>query len=167
MCNYGKAQRVLGLCAATQRHKWKDVFLACASSFCPKKVKLFFPTLSRLLIIWENQPEGAGWRIIFQRSCWGSIKVGYLGVTELWHPWCWLVPNMELLVLPGLLPGEAEFSACKMLQTFFIPEECLNMFGFFFPLIVHPGFLAASGSNVGGKTDSWVDQVHLLCQEVK
>lgn len=33
-------------------------------------------------------------------------------------------------MLPGPLPGEAELFACKMSQTFFIPEECTTVFGF-------------------------------------
>lgn len=67
----------------------------------------------------------------FQRWCWGSIMVGYLGAPQSsvvrGNDCC----QTDLLMLPGLLPGEAEVSACKCckLSLFqWIPEECMGFF---------------------------------------
>lgn len=87
MWNYGEIQWVWGLCGACSKAQMKGC-VSCLCFFCPKEVKHFFHP-SRLFVIWGNQSEGAGWAITFQRSCWGSIKVGYVGTHRTLIPMVW------------------------------------------------------------------------------
>lgn len=42
-----------------------------------------------------------------------------------------LIPMVLTGAKHGAVAGEAELSASKMLETSFIPDECMNVFGFF------------------------------------
>lgn len=77
-------------------------------------------------------PQGAGWAQLLSevvlRQCHGGVPGS---PTELCCAWQRLLPNTELLMLPGLLPGEAEISAwkcCKLSLFQWIPEECMGFF---------------------------------------
>lgn len=137
MCNYGKIQWVLGLCGAYSKAQMKgcvsclSLILACALSFCPKEVKHFLPPhlgclsygrISQRQLAEESSFRGAAEAV----SRWGICEP-----TELWYPWCCLLSNMEMLMLRGLLPGETELFAHKMLQTSFFLRNAWMWLGFF------------------------------------